>query len=60
MMQAILTGVETVISCAGSVATAIFGEAGELKDLLPAVGLAIGVGLGGVGIGWVKSLTWGF
>lgn len=60
MMEAIVTGVTTVITAAGKVCSAILTETGELKDLLPVIGLSIGVALGGVGIGWVKSLTWGF
>lgn len=60
MIEAILQGVTTAISACGQVVTAILGEAGELKDLLPVIGMAIGIGLTGWGIRTVKSLTWGF
>lgn len=60
MIEAILSGVTTVISACGKVVTAILGETGELKDLLPAIGMAVGIGLTGWGIRTIKSLTWGF
>lgn len=60
MIEAITTGVTTAITIGGSVVTAILGEAGALKDLLPVIGLAIGFGGVGWGIRTIKSLTWGF
>lgn len=60
MVEAITTGVTTAIGVCGSVVTAILGEAGQLKDLLPVIGLAIGFGGVGWGIRTMKSLTWGF
>lgn len=60
MIEAILQGVTTAISACGQVVAALLGEAGELKDLLPVIGLAVGIGLVGWGIRTVKSLTWGF
>lgn len=60
MVEAILTGVETALSIGGSVVSGILGEAGQLKELLPVIGLAIGFGGVGWGIRTIKSLTWGF
>lgn len=60
MLQAITTGVTTVIEAAGTVVTAIVGEGGAMKDLLPVIGMAIGLGLVGWAIRTIKSLTWGF
>lgn len=60
MVEAITTGVTTALSIGGSVVTSILGESGQLKDLLPVIGLAIGFGGVGWGINTIKSLTWGF
>lgn len=60
MVEAITTGVSTAITICGNVVTAIVGESGGLKDLLPIIGLAIGFGGVGWGISTMKSLTWGF
>ena len=60
MMNAIGTGVTSVIGFAGEVITAIVSETGEMAAMLPVIGLAIGIGLVGWGIRTVKSLTWGF
>ena len=59
-VSAISDGVGTAISVCGSVVTAIVGASGDLKDLLPVIGLAIGFGGVGWGINTFKSLTWGF
>lgn len=60
MIEAITSGVTVAITAAGKVVTALLGETGELKDLLPVIGMAVGIGLTGWGIRTVKSLTWGF
>lgn len=60
MMSAISTGVTSVIGFAGQVVTALVTEGGALANLLPVIGMAIGIGLVGWGIRTVKSLTWGF
>lgn len=60
MLAAITTGVTTAITYLGDVVTAIFGTSGALADVLPAIGLAIGVTLIGWGIGKVKSLIVGY
>lgn len=60
MIEAILSGVTTAITACGNVVTALLSDSGALKDLLPVVGMAVGIGLTGWGIRTVKSLTWGF
>lgn len=60
MLEAIGSGVTSVIKYAGEVVTAICGEAGAFNSLLPVIGMAVGIGLVGWGIRTVKSLTWGF
>lgn len=60
MMNAIGSGVTSVIGYAGEVVTALISESGALSALLPVIGMAIGIGLVGWGIRTVKSLTWGF
>ena len=58
MMTAIGDGITAVIGYAGQVVTAL--TTGSMKDLLPVIGMAVGIGLVGWGIRVVKSLTWGF
>lgn len=59
MLNAVTTGIETVIGWVGTVVTSLLGEAGELKELLPlfAIGVSISAILLGVKI--VKSFIWG-
>lgn len=60
MIEAITSGVTTVITAAGTVVSAIVSDTGAMKDLLPVIGMAIGLGLVGWAIRTIKSLTWGF
>lgn len=59
MLEAVTTGITTVIGWVGSVITALTGETGALAPLLPlfAVGIAISAILLGVKI--IKSVIWG-
>lgn len=41
----------------GDVVTAMFGTSGELADLTPFLALAIGVGLVGLGVKYVRSFV---
>lgn len=59
MLEAIGTGVTQAITFAGNVVTAVVGESGALNGLLPAIGLAIGIGVIGWGIATIKNLVWG-
>lgn len=60
MLAAITTGVTTVISYVGNVITAITGASGQWKDLLPVIGLGIGVMFVMFAITTVKSLIKGY
>lgn len=60
MLAAISTGVTTVISYVGNVITAITGASGQWKDLLPVIGLGIGVMFVMFAITTVKSLIKGY
>lgn len=60
MLAAISTGVTTVISYVGNVITAITGASGQRKDLLPVIGLGIGVMFVMFAITTVKSLIKGY
>lgn len=57
MLEAISTGVTSVIGWGGNVLTAI--TTGSMSAVLPVVGIAIGLGIVGWGIATIKSLVWG-
>lgn len=59
MMEAVTTALSTVIEWVGTVITAMIGETGALKELLPlfAIGISISALLLGVKI--IKSFVWG-
>lgn len=59
MLEAVTSGLTTVISWIGSVVDAFLGEAGQLHELLPlfAIGIAISAIL--FAIKGIKSLIWG-
>lgn len=59
MLEAVTTGINTVIGWAGTVISALLGESGELAELRPlfAIGISISAILLGVKI--IKSFVWG-
>ena len=59
MLEAVTSGITTVIGWVGTVIDAIVGESGQLSELLPlfAVGIAISAIL--FGIRAIKSIIWG-
>lgn len=59
MIEAVTTGLTTVIGWVGTVITSITGAEGQLNELLPlfAVGIAISAVL--FGIRAIKSVVWG-
>lgn len=59
MLAAVTSGITTVIGWVGTVITALVGESGDFKELLPlfAIGIAVSAILLGVKI--VKSVVWG-
>lgn len=58
MLEAIGTGVTSVITWGGNVLTAI--TSGSMAGVLPVIGVTIGLGIVGWGIKTIKSLVWGF
>ena len=60
-MAGLMTQIGQVITSAigwiGSVVTAMFGENGQLADLLPFLALSMGVGLVGLGVKYVRSFV---
>ena len=60
MLAAVTTGVTTAIQYIGDVISAITGTNGAFADVLPLIGLAIGMFVVTFGIGVVKSLIKGY
>ncbi len=58
-MATFLSNIGTVLTSAigwvGSVVTAMFGETGQLSDLLPFIAIGLGVGVLGLGVRYVRS-----
>lgn len=59
MLEAVTSGLTTVIGWVGTVVTALVGEAGQLNDLLPLLAIGIGVSALMLGVKAVKSFAWG-
>lgn len=59
MLEAVTSGITTVIGWVGTVISALLGESGELTELRPlfAIGISISAILLGVKI--IKSFVWG-
>lgn len=59
MLEAVTSGIGTVIGWVGTVVDALVGEAGQLSELLPlfAIGVAISAILLGIKI--VRGMIWG-
>lgn len=60
-MTAFLTQVGSVVTSAitwvGNVVTAMFGESGALKDLLPFLAIALGLTILHMGISYIRSFV---
>lgn len=58
-MTAFLTSIGSVLTAAigwvGNVVSAMFGSEGALADLVPFIALGIGVGILGLGVGYIRS-----
>lgn len=59
MLEAVSTGITTVIGWVGDVITAMTGEAGELAGLLPLFAIGISISVLFLGIKAIKSIVWG-
>ena len=59
MIEAATTGLTTAIGWIGTVVTGLLGANGELKDLLPLIGINIGISALMLGIKAIRSFSWG-
>lgn len=59
MMDAIGSALTDVIGWVGEVVTALVGESGQLKDLLPLMAIGIGISALMLGVKAIKSFAWG-
>ncbi len=59
MLEAVTTGLTTVIAWVGSVVTALTGESGALKELLPLLAIGVSVSALMLGIRCIRSFIWG-
>lgn len=59
MLAAVTSGLTTVIDWIGTVITAIVGETGALKELLPLFAIGIAISVVFLGVKAIKSIVWG-
>lgn len=59
MLEAVTSGLTTVISWVGSVVTALVSAEGALSDLLPLLAIGVAVSALMLGIKAIRSFIWG-
>lgn len=59
MLEAVTTGLSTVITWVGSVVSALVGADGALNDLLPLLAIGVSVSALMLGIAAIRSFIWG-
>lgn len=59
MLNAVTEALTTVIGWVGTVVTALVGESGQLKDLLPLLAVGVSISALMLGIKAIKSFIWG-
>lgn len=59
MLEAVTSGITTVIGWIGSVLDALIGTEGELNALLPLFGIGIAISAILLGVKVVRSFIWG-
>lgn len=59
MLNAVTTGLTTVIGWIGTVISAITGTDGELSALLPLFAIGISISVVFLGVKAIKSIVWG-
>lgn len=59
MIEAVTTGLTTVIGWVGTVITALTSTSGELSALLPLLAIGVSVTVISMAIGTIRSFTWG-
>lgn len=59
MLEAVTTGLGTVIGWVGSVVSALVGADGQLNELLPLLAIGVAVSALMLGIRAIRSFIWG-
>ena len=59
MLEAVTSGIGTVIGWVGTVVTALVGEAGQLNELLPLFAIGVAISAIMLGIKVVRGMIWG-
>lgn len=59
MLNAVTTGLTTVISWVGTVITSLTSTTGDLKELLPIFAVGIGASAMFLAVKGIRSLAWG-
>ena len=59
MLEAVTSGLTTVISWVGSVITSMTTSGGQLAELLPLFAIGISISVIFLGVKVVKSIVWG-
>lgn len=59
MLTEVSNALTTVIGWVGTVVTALIGESGQLKDLLPLMAIGIAISALMLGVKAIKSFAWG-
>lgn len=59
MLEAVTSGLSTVIGWVGTVVTALTSSSGALKDLLPLLAIGVAVSALMLGIKAIRSFVWG-
>lgn len=59
MLEAISSALASVITMLGTVVTALVGETGALKDLMPLLAIGIAISMFFVGVKALKGMIWG-
>lgn len=59
MLEAVTSALTTVIGWVGTVVSALVGESGELKELLPLLAIGVAISALMLGVKAIKSFIWG-
>ena len=59
MIEAVTSGLSTVIGWVGTVITALTSAEGDLNALLPLLAIGVSVTVISMAIGTIRSFTWG-
>ena len=59
MLAAVTSAISTVITWVGTVVTALVGESGALKELLPLFAIGVAVSAILLGIKVIRGMIWG-